>query len=78
MGLTNLDYDGSMPRNLVRYQQSGQYHFVTFTCYARQKHFGLSSARERPFTAELESAPSTPYSERVAGTIDLRSDAIRS
>ena len=36
-----------MPRNLVRYQQSGQSHFVTFSCYRRQPRFDCGSAYDR-------------------------------
>ena len=36
-----------MPRNLVRYQQSGQSHFVTFSCYRRQARFDGVSACDR-------------------------------
>jgi len=28
-----------MPRGLRRYQESGQSHFVTFSCYRRQSNF---------------------------------------
>ena len=35
-----------MPFNLVRYQQTGHLHFVTFRCYRRQQHLGLPAARE--------------------------------
>ena len=35
-----------MPAKLVRYQQSGQFHFVTFSCYARRPHLGSPAARE--------------------------------
>jgi len=42
-----------MPRNLVRYQRSGQYHLVTFSRYARQKHLGSPAARET-FEKSLE------------------------
>ena len=34
-----------MPFNLVRYQQTGHLHFVTFTRYRRQQHLGLPAAR---------------------------------
>jgi putative transposase len=33
-------------KGLVRYQRSGQFHFVTFSCYARQPHLGSAAARE--------------------------------
>jgi putative transposase len=35
-----------MPFNLVRYQQTGHLHFVTFSCYRRQQHLGMPAARE--------------------------------
>ena len=35
-----------MPFHLVRYQQTGHLHFVTFSCYRRQQHLGLPAARE--------------------------------
>jgi putative transposase len=41
-----MGYDGGMTKGLVRYQQSGQFHFVTFSCYARQQHLGSGAARE--------------------------------
>jgi putative transposase len=33
-------------KGLVRYQQSNEFHFVTFSCYARQPHLGTAAARE--------------------------------
>jgi hypothetical protein len=36
---------GRMTKGLVRYQQSGQFHFVTFSCYERQPHLGSAAAR---------------------------------
>src|SRR5665213_4632606 len=38
--------DAARPFNLVRYQQTGHLHFVTFRCYRRQQHLGLPAARE--------------------------------
>jgi hypothetical protein len=36
-----------MPRNLVRYQQTGSdLHFITFSCYRRQPYLGTPEARE--------------------------------
>ena len=35
-----------MPKSLVRYQQTGHLHFVTFSCYRRQPHLGRASARD--------------------------------
>ena len=36
-----------MPRNLVRYQQTGSdLHFITFSCYRRRPYLGTPEARE--------------------------------
>jgi putative transposase len=35
-----------MPKGLVRYQQCGCFHFISFTCYHRFQHLGTVSARE--------------------------------
>jgi putative transposase len=35
-----------MPRGLERYHRSKQSHFVTFTCYHRQRHLASSEARD--------------------------------
>jgi len=35
-----------MPLRLKRYQQTGQLHYITFTCYRRQKHLDSASARD--------------------------------
>ncbi len=32
-----------MTRGLVRYQQSGNFHFITFSCYRRVAHLGSAS-----------------------------------
>jgi putative transposase len=29
-----------MPRGLIRYQQTGDLHFITFSCYRRQAYLG--------------------------------------
>lgn len=42
-----------MPRNLRRYHESGQAHFITFSCYRRQKMFTCAAACEL-FVATLE------------------------
>ena len=42
----NLIYDVIMTKALVRYQQTGDLHFVTFSCYHRQRHLGTASARD--------------------------------
>ena len=35
-----------MPSRLKRYQQTGQLHYITFTCYRRLKHLETDSARD--------------------------------
>src|SRR5690348_17450402 len=35
-----------MTKSLVRYQQTGDLHFVTFSCYRRQPHLGTATARD--------------------------------
>ncbi|HEX7288155.1 MAG TPA: transposase [Candidatus Angelobacter sp.] len=35
-----------MPSRWKRYQQTGQLHYVTFTCYHRKKHLQAASARD--------------------------------
>jgi len=35
-----------MADNLVRYQQSGDLHMVTFSCYRRRPYLGTPQARE--------------------------------
>src|SRR5262249_8551870 len=42
-----------MPRDLRRYQESGQSHFVTFSCYGRQPFFN-DSTRFELFVVWLE------------------------
>ena len=44
-----------MPTNLVRYQQCGMFHFITFSCYRREPYLN-SWAAYRVFEHELESA----------------------
>ena len=34
-----------MTQGLIRYQNSGDFHFVTFSCYRRQQHLGIPSVR---------------------------------
>jgi putative transposase len=43
-----------MPTGLVRYQQCGCFHFISFTCYHRFQHLGPIPAREL-FERSLES-----------------------
>ena len=42
-----------MTRGLVRYQQTGHLHFLTFSCYRRQRYFRSAKGRER-FEQSLE------------------------
>ena len=35
-----------MPRGLIRYQQCGCFHFLTFSCFRRQPRLGSAPARE--------------------------------
>jgi hypothetical protein len=46
-------YDDRMPRNLVRYQQSGDLHFITFSCYGRRPYLDTTEARDQ-FERSLE------------------------
>ena len=56
-----------MPRGLVRYQQSGNFHFITFSCYRRQPLLD-NSAAYRVFERELE-AVRLSYGFVVAGYV---------
>src|SRR6266852_2153101 len=42
-----------MPRGLVRYQQTGDFHFLTFSCYRRLAYLDPEAAREL-FESALE------------------------
>jgi putative transposase len=42
-----------MPRGLVRYQQTGNFHFLTFSCFHRFPYLGTAAAREG-FESALE------------------------
>lgn len=35
-----------MPRGLARYQQTGEFHFLTFSCYGRRQYLGRAQARD--------------------------------
>ena len=35
-----------MPRGLIRYEHTGSFHFLTFSCYRRQEHLGAAAARD--------------------------------
>lgn len=43
-----------MPKGLVRYQQAGDFHFITFSCYRRTAHLATPAARDL-FERSLES-----------------------
>ena len=57
----------SMPRNLVRYQKCGVFHFITFSCYQRRPLLNSVSAY-RVFERELE-AVRRRYGFVVAGYV---------
>jgi putative transposase len=48
-----MGYDGRMTKGLVRYQQAGDWHFLTFSCYRRQPYLEARDARET-FERSLE------------------------
>jgi putative transposase len=35
-----------MPRGLIRYHHSGNFHFITFSCFHRLPHLGTAAARD--------------------------------
>ena len=35
-----------MPRGLIRYEHTGNFHFLTFSCYHRFQHLGTAEARD--------------------------------
>jgi putative transposase len=35
-----------MPRGLIRYERTGNFHFLTFSCYHRLQHLGTPAARD--------------------------------
>ena len=39
-------YDVRMPKGLVRYQESGNLHFVTFSCYARRPYLNTPRSKD--------------------------------
>ncbi len=45
---------GKMPRGLIRYQQTGDFHFLTFSCFHRLPYLNPVAAREI-FESSLES-----------------------
>jgi putative transposase len=56
-----------MPRGLVRYHKSGNFHFITFSCYRRQPLLGNRVAY-RVFERELETVR-VSYGFVVAGYV---------
>jgi len=42
-----------MPRGLIRFQKTGEFHFITFSCYRRLPHLGTAGARDL-FESALE------------------------
>ncbi len=43
--LSTARYDAFMTKGLVRYQQTGDLHFITFSCYQRKPYLGEAEAR---------------------------------
>jgi putative transposase len=35
-----------MPRGLIRYEHTGSFHFLTFSCYHRLQYLGVAAARD--------------------------------
>jgi len=56
-----------MPKRLVRYQKSGNFHFITFSCYRRLPLLGERAAY-KTFESELE-AVRRRYGFVVAGYV---------
>ena len=56
-----------MPKGLIRYQQTGDFHFVTFSCYHRLPYLGTPSARNL-FERSLE-AMRVRYEFFIAGYV---------
>jgi hypothetical protein len=49
-----------MPKGLVRYQKSGDFHFITFSCYRRMLCLAkIQSGPEKGLIRELEAGFST-------------------
>ena len=44
--LTRADYTVAMPWGLKRFQQAGDLHFITFSCYHRKVKLGTGARRE--------------------------------
>ncbi len=56
-----------MPKGLVRYQQCGCFHFITFGCYHRFQHLGSTAARDL-FERSLEAMRSR-YNFVISGYV---------
>ena len=41
-----LNYSRNMKGQRIRYQQTGEFHFLTFSCYRRQTYFSASASKE--------------------------------
>ena len=54
-----------MPKGLTRFQERGDFHFITFSCYGRRPYFDCISRREC-LEEELEQTETVClYRERV-------------
>jgi putative transposase len=60
-------YTGFMTKGLKRYQQSGSFHFVTFSCYRRRPY--LASPHARSFVEETLEQVRRSYSFLVCGYV---------
>ena len=64
-----LAYNSAMARGLVRYQTSGDTHFLAFSCFRRQPHLGVPSACNL-FERSLE-AMRLRYDFPIFGYVDV-------
>jgi hypothetical protein len=44
-----------MPRGLIRYEHTGNFHFLTFSCYHRLQHLGAAYATHCLGVVQIES-----------------------
>jgi hypothetical protein len=56
-----------MPQGLIRYEHTGNFHFLTFSCYHRVPHLRTAAARDL-FEDALESKNSTHLNLGAPGT----------
>ena len=66
-----------MPKSLVRYQQTGDLHFVTFSCYHRQPHLGSPAAVSMIARASGVAAPRKLHTNRLTLWCKRQTNACR-